>query len=864
MLAFSLFNRQLEYALGWMVLHSLWQGMAIALLTGVLLIALRHRSAQLRYIVANFGLFAVMITAGFTFYRYYATAPVEDQLTIQISPAAAPQINTALLDQLAQMDPAQPLITEEELSALEDLALVVPEPDLVAVDRGFNWPDIQVYFDQHLPLIVGFWLLGVAIFLLRLLSSVSYVYYLKGRMNFPADEFWLDLLDDLTVKTGLDKAISLVESALVRTPQVVGYLKPMILFPLGMINRLPAAEVEAILAHELAHILRHDHLLNVLQGFVETLFYYHPGVWWISAQVRTERESAADELAIQLTGDSLTYAKALVTVQEMGFMPMSPALAFAGQQKSQFMLRLQRILHIKSPTTNTMEKMLTVVLVAGTLSGLAWIKNFANNTYHQVETVLVEPKPMETARVETTEARLSSKSIERQESSHFDIDSDAPMSTSGFWNAEIKGERVYLNLQSKTEHSNWNTSRYFDKKEFSSLPTTESTFHLKRDAGTLNFKGKFDGNEGYGKFDFAQNAEFKQYLDQQSITGVDEEEMLHLFMADVNKDYIAYLQQHGYKTLTGNNLVEMSIHGLDKETLQGYFAAFQKGGYGQVPIRKLIELKIHGAGPSFMQSLTSLGYEKVSLEDVLTAKIHGISADYVRGLQSAGYSNLPLEQVVTFKIHGVDADYARRMNQANGGKNLSADELVSSKIHGLDPERINKIRSATGGQMSMEDMRSYSIHGIDDAYIQSLKDAGFASLKPQAIIQARIHGLDGVYMKSLKEAGFSNLSLDQAMQARIHGLNGAYMKSLKEAGFSSLSLDQAIQARIHGLEAAQIKAYHDLGFKSIDLEEAISLKIHGVSPEFIQRMREKGFKDLDLDDYVKMKIHGIANGRNEK
>lgn len=905
MLAFSLFDRQLEYALGWMVLHSLWQGMLIALITGVVLIALRHHSAKVRYLAANFGLFAVVLAAGFTFYIYTQTSSANSADLVGASievPVPNQLVNTALLEQLEGLENLDAQLAEELATELAppDQAFAPALPGEEG-SLGFNWQSIQAYFNQNLPLIVGLWILGVAIFLLRMLSSISYVYYLKGRMNFPADEYWLDLLDDMIRKIGLDKTVTLVESALVRTPQVVGYLKPVILFPLGMINRLPAAEVEAILAHELSHILRHDHLLNILQSVVETLFYFHPGVWWISAQIRTERESASDEMAIQLTGDALTYAQALVTVQEMGYMPMSPALAFAGQHKSQFMLRLQRILHIKSPTTNTMEKMLTIVLIAGTLVGMGWIKNFAHNTYTHIKAGLVETQDEPYYIIET--------------------DNNAFMARNGFWNAEIKGERVYVNLQSKTEHSNWNTSRYFDKKEFSALPTTESDFNLKREAGVINFKGKFEGNEGYGKFEFVQSAEFKQYLDQQKVTGVDEDDMLHLFMANVNKDYIAYLGQNGYTSVSGSKLVEMAIHGLDKETLAGYFDTFKKAGYGQVSLSKLVELKIHGAGPKYMQGLTDLGFKNLDLDEVLEAKIHGVSADYIKDLKDAGYANLPMEKIVEFKIHGVNAEYAKRMTQANGGKVMSADELVSSKIHGLDPDRMAKIQKSANGQMSMDDMRNYSIHGVDDAYIQSLKDAGFSNLDPQEVVQAKIHGLNGAYMKDLKEAGYTDLSFDQAIEAKIHGLSSELVKAYKtaykdlsfskavefkihgvsadylrqftDAGFKDISASKLVELKIHGVnpKAAQeysalgfkdisagdlvnlkihgvspefVKNLQGMGFKSFDLDEAVNLKIHGVTPEYIQKMRDKGFKDLDLDDYVKMKIHGIANGKDEK
>lgn len=910
MLAFSLFDRQLEYALGWMVLHSLWQGMLIAIITGVVLIALRHRTAQLRYLAANLGLFAVVLTAVLTFLYYSRPdalggtgefpAPVE--VIIAPNMQIEYQENIAVLEELEELKKLEEL-TEIDLESAAELAVEAPLPPSPAGSAGtFSWQNVQAYFNQHLPFIVGLWILGVALFLLRMLSSVSYVYYLKGRMNFPADEYWLDLLDDMIRKIGLDKTVTLVESALVRTPQVVGYLKPVILFPLGMINKLPPSEVEAILAHELAHIMRHDHLLNVLQSMVETLFYYHPGVWWISAQIRTERESASDERAIQVTGDALTYAQALVTVQEMGFLPMSPALAFAGQQKSQFMLRLQRILNIKSPTTNTMEKMLTVILVAGTLTGLGWIKNFAHNSYTTIKSGLVEtfaePDPVEEANV-----------------------AEVFFARSGYWNAEIKGERVYVNLQSKTETSHWNTSEYFDKKEFSALPTTESDFFIKREAGTLNFKGKFEGNEGYGKFEFVQNTEFKQYLDQQKVSNIDEEDMLFLFMANVNKDYVAYLGQNGYTAISGAKLVEMAIHGLDKETLEAYFAAFKKSGYGQVSLNKLIELKIHGAGPNYMQNMADLGFKNLDLDEVLEAKIHGVSADYIKDLKDAGYTNLSMEKIVEFKIHGVSADYAKGMAQANGGKALSADELVNSKIHGLNPDRMAKIQKSAGGPMSMDDMRSYSIHGVTDEYIQSLKDAGFTNLDHQDVLQAKIHGLSGAYLKELKDAGFSGLSFDQALQAKIHGVNADQVKAYKTAfpdlsfekslefkihgvsadylrqftdagfknisasklvelkihgvnpkaaqeykqlGFSEISVSDLVNLKIHGVSPEFVKGIQGLGFKAFDLDEAVNLKIHGVTPEYIQKMKDKGFKDLDLDDYVKMRIHGIGNGRNEK
>lgn len=113
-----------------------------------------------------------------------------------------------------------------------------------------------------------------------------------------------------------DRAVRIVESVRVKVPAQLGVLKPVILLPLGMAMQLPAAQLEAILAHELAHIRRHDYLVNLLQVFVETLLFYHPGVWWVSQVMRREREHCADDLALAMTRDPHAYASALLTLEE--------------------------------------------------------------------------------------------------------------------------------------------------------------------------------------------------------------------------------------------------------------------------------------------------------------------------------------------------------------------------------------------------------------------------------------------------------------------------------------------------------------------------------------------------------------------
>ncbi|MBK7936972.1 MAG: M48 family metalloprotease [Lewinellaceae bacterium] len=335
----------LSSALGWMVLHVFWQASAIGIATGLLLNAMRRMPARSRYWVANAALGAILVAALGTFIYYYEDAPPV--------PANGPAIVPA--SGLA----AHPAQTGAALSPAMDTPFLGS-----AVLSG--------YFNRHLPLIVALWSLGLSLFLLRLLGNIGYVCYLKNRLNFPAEEYWQELLDQLVQKSGLSKKIRLVESALVRTPMVLGYFKPLILFPIGMINRLDPREAEAILAHELAHVLRHDYLFNILQSIVEALFYFHPAVWWLSGTVRHEREVAADDMAIRLTGNPMTYAKTLVLVQDAAFVPVSLSPAFSGARKNRLLERVQHVLNVQQSKSLSMEKIIATCCILLIIIGIGY------------------------------------------------------------------------------------------------------------------------------------------------------------------------------------------------------------------------------------------------------------------------------------------------------------------------------------------------------------------------------------------------------------------------------------------------------------------------------------------------------------
>ncbi|MBL7816014.1 MAG: M56 family metallopeptidase [Saprospiraceae bacterium] len=806
---FSFFTKEFQYAIGWTVIHSLWQATVIAILSGVVMIAFRKKTAQLRYWIHNFALYSVLFASIVTFGIYFKDA------------------KNGLFFKQTEQTAAAADNTKVTVETLNQLKVSIETGNETAATPANSSPlsieGMKAYFDEHIYFVVLIWLLGVGLFILKLLGGVSYVYYLRLQHNFPVDEYWLDMVETLSKKVNINKSIELVESALVRSPIVVGYLKPMILFPIGAINRLNPQEVEAILAHEIAHVMRHDYVFNILQSVIEAMYYFNPAVWWISANIRAERENCCDDVAIQLCGNSMTYAKSLVVVQEMQYYSATFAMGFAGQRKNQLLLRVQRVLNQSNNKSNVMEKLIATCLI---VIGIVFLSFGGQNNF--IPSFL--------------------------EDNTFFITEDAPLSTAGYWNATIKGENVTVSFQNKTENGTWNTTHTFKKSEFSALPTTESDFSITREAGVMNFKGKFEDNEGYGKFTFTESADFRAFLEKEGITGAKESTMMHYFMGNINREYVSFLKQNGFEKISKSKLEELAIHGLTKNELTSYLDAFKKYG-NELTLNKLIELKIHGIDAKYQKSLSDLGYIDIPLNEIVEAKIHGINADYLADLQSSGYKPEALREVIEFKIHGVDGAFIKKMKAATN-KELSAEELVESKIHGLDKLDVEKFKS-TGTNPTADDLQSYAIHGVNADYVNLLTGL-FGKLSPERIVEAKIHGIDNTFIESYKAMGFQNLNIQKAIEFKIHGVDAAFVKSLNDAGYKDMSANKVVELKIHGVDAAYVKKFEELGYKNMPINKLVEFKIHGVDANYVKNFENIGLKDLPANRLVEMRIHGVT------
>src|SRR5688572_19199985 len=243
-------SQELVQALGWTILHSLWQGALVALALSVLMVFLNRQSAQVRYFISITALFTTLAIAVFTFWSIYQ-APVKNAVSATVS--------------------------DNTFSSEKATVLSLAEISWTEKAEGFFVP----YFEKHLPLLVTLWFMGLLVMALRMLGGLAYVNRLKHYQTQPLGAKWQNKLEELRMHLGVSKPVLLLESLQVKVPMAIGYLKPVILVPFGAVNGLTEKQVEAILAHELAHIFRHDYLFNLIQSFVETLFFYHPDMWWM-------------------------------------------------------------------------------------------------------------------------------------------------------------------------------------------------------------------------------------------------------------------------------------------------------------------------------------------------------------------------------------------------------------------------------------------------------------------------------------------------------------------------------------------------------------------------------------------------------
>lgn len=333
------FTTDLVTALGWAILHSLWQALLVFICLRIVLKLWPDATASTKYNLSFFSLAGIF---GWFVVTLYGQLEAVKELHVM---AALPATEVA-----------------------PPLALHAPAVYQSQQELNMLFPNLEMWF----PILVGLYIAGVGVMCIKLVADLAQLQQIRKKMVLPVDSAWEHYLDKLQQQLRIPRRVKLLISQYLQVPVMIGFLKPVILVPVSMFNNLSAEQLEAILLHELAHIKRNDYILNIFQSIVETALFFNPFVWWISKYIRLEREHCCDDMVLAHTSQPLHYAKALVALEEYRFTTNSMAMA-AADNKQHLFYRIKRIMEMKTTHLNYSQKFMAVLIIAVGLTAIAWI-----------------------------------------------------------------------------------------------------------------------------------------------------------------------------------------------------------------------------------------------------------------------------------------------------------------------------------------------------------------------------------------------------------------------------------------------------------------------------------------------------------
>lgn len=350
------------FALGWMIIHSFWQIAGIGLILWLVLRVFNQKSAALKYRLSIGGLLLVTTLAIGTFFFHVQHKPSNEEFALT---------QNEIDYYLAQGD---------------SMSSFFAEP-------SSNWSLLSQRIETWIPFMVQFWILGALLFLVRFGTSLADLRNINIKNHEMVDPKWMKVLQRQMALLQLKKPIKLLQTIHLDMPVTYGIWKPVILIPASLFFHLSPAQLEAILAHELAHIKRHDYLVNLFQSILEVIFFFHPVFWWINKTARELRENACDDMAIKMGSAPKDLAHGLANVLNHANKPIPEMAIAAAKTKNPTLDRIKRIMGVKTsptqPTTLTSFTMMITLLIGATLMVGASDKQTIESWEDLMETKLI-------------------------------------------------------------------------------------------------------------------------------------------------------------------------------------------------------------------------------------------------------------------------------------------------------------------------------------------------------------------------------------------------------------------------------------------------------------------------------------------
>jgi beta-lactamase regulating signal transducer with metallopeptidase domain len=673
------------------LLHFLWQGAALAAVAYVSLSLLRSSSARYAFLV---GLLVLMLAAPVaTFFVLNSQAAV-----------AASTSSGALNSAVASEASAHAVATKHQPTASSRTA-----------------PD---YFF----LLVELWFAGVVLFSLRSAGGFFLVVRLRRKESTPVSQDLLNLCQALQGKMDITRMVRYCESLQLSAPVVVGWIRPVVLLPVSALTGLDETQLQAVIAHELAHIQRLDAFVNLFQIAVESLLFYHPAVWWLGKRIREERENCCDDAAVAVCGSPVTYAQALARMAESR---VAPQLVMAAN-RGPLAARVARLLGIdhssgaqRGANLSVGVLCLSAALLAGSaLIGAAHVVH-AQTAPRPEAPVAPAPAAPVVATVPAPRAPVSPVTVDVPASVHVPgtLAPAAPTPTP-----------VPAPIPAVTPTPPVAPSLLLRVTPYLAL-TPQAT-------PQPSAQSYIDGMKSAGLGDLT--------VDQ----------LMALKIQGVTPEYVKQMRDIGLHP-DADELIGMKVQGITPD-----YVREMRSATGQpLDVDSLIGLKVQGVTPEYIKQIHDLGI-KSDADGIIGMKVQGISPEYVREMRAATGEPLDGDALIGLKVQGVTPEYIKQLHDL--GIKSDADEIIGMKVQGITPDYVKGF-NALGFHPSADELIGMKVQGVDAAYLKGLQSAGF-KVDIDDAIGAKVQGVTPEFIQKVHSHGFKDLTLDQLIALKRSGV----------------------------------------------------------------------------------------------
>ncbi|MEM7350711.1 MAG: M56 family metallopeptidase [Acidobacteriota bacterium] len=691
----------------WTLLHFLWQGALVAAVLAAALTALRRQGPQVRYAIA-LGALATLVALPL------ATGAL---LAARANDAASSTTKLAA----ARLSGADGAPDNAKAST------VAGAHQALATQAGTAYP---TYFrlEPLLPWLVGLWLIGVTALSCVQLGGWRRVRQLRkcgiGRVGKPLQA----TCDRLAERLAVRRSVKVLESALVRVPTVIGWLRPVILVPASALSGLSPRQLESILAHELAHVRRHDYLVNVLQVATETLLFYHPAVWWVSRQVRDLREHCCDDLAVAICGDRMVYARALAELEELRF--AAPIFAL-GADGGALLGRIRRL-----AGGDTEER------APGWLAGGLAVSSLVAS------------------------AILFILSTQPGQAQQADRDKQAPQLLSSPW--VVPPMLIAQTAEEPPRPARPARPPAPPSPEEPPAPPSPTAPPAPPTPIDELIEMKVHGVDDLME-ELAGTAYAELPLSQ----------LIELAKFDIDRDVIQELAAVGFGDLETAELVELAKFDIDADVI----AELRAAGYADLEIPQLVELAKFDIDADVIAELRAAGYADLEIPQLVELAKFDIDADVIAELRAAGYADLEIPQLVELAKFDIDADVIAELRAA-GYAGLAIPQLIELAKFDIDADVIAELRAAGYADLAIPQLIELAKFDIDAELIGELGNAGYSDLSSAQLIELARYDVDAEFLNELGEAGLK-LSIDDLIRLARYDIDGEFIQRMDRLRESS-------------------------------------------------------------------------------